>query len=109
MDSAAENGHLHVVKWLHENRDEGCTTKAMTCAARNGHLKVVRWLQLNRSEGFTADAIELVVVREHFEALLFLRAHGLEECSSVVRLYTSDHKQPHMKAWLEDHYSDTGL
>ncbi|KAK1931929.1 putative ankyrin repeat protein [Phytophthora citrophthora] len=108
MDSAAENGHLEVVKWLHENRDEGCTMKAMTCAARNGHLKVLRWLQLNRSEGFTADAMEFAVAREHFEVLLFLRAHGLEECSSIAKLYAS-HKQPHVKAWLEVQYPDSGL
>lgn len=25
MDLAAANGHLEVVKWLHENRKEGCT------------------------------------------------------------------------------------
>ncbi len=25
MDLAAANGHLEVVKWLHENRTEGCT------------------------------------------------------------------------------------
>lgn len=25
MDLAAANGHLEVVKWLHEKRTEGCT------------------------------------------------------------------------------------
>lgn len=25
MDLAAAGGHLEVVKWLHENRKEGCT------------------------------------------------------------------------------------
>lgn len=25
MDLAAANGHLEVVQWLHENRNEGCT------------------------------------------------------------------------------------
>jgi hypothetical protein len=29
-------GHLHVVKWLHENRKEGCTREAMDTAAGNG-------------------------------------------------------------------------
>ena len=42
MDWAAENGHMHVVQWLHENRKEGCTTDAMDYAARNGHLDVVK-------------------------------------------------------------------
>ncbi len=26
---ASENGYLEVVKWLHKNRTEGCTRKAM--------------------------------------------------------------------------------
>jgi hypothetical protein len=47
---AAENGHLHVVEWLHENRREGCTTVAMNRAAGKGHLHVVEWLHENREE-----------------------------------------------------------
>ena len=38
MDDAARNGHLEVVKFLHMNRREGCTNKAMDSAARNGHI-----------------------------------------------------------------------
>ncbi|CAM9971297.1 unnamed protein product [Ectocarpus sp. 4 AP-2014] len=40
MDKAAEEGHLHVVEWLHNNRTEGGTTTAMDCAAAAGHLEV---------------------------------------------------------------------
>jgi|SRR5215217_1642274 len=50
-DWAAYNGHLEVVKWLHENRTEGwCTKDAMDCAARGGHLEIVKWLHENRAE-----------------------------------------------------------
>ncbi len=48
MDLAAQNGHLKVVIWLHENREEGCTEDAMDGAAKNGHLEVVQWLRQNR-------------------------------------------------------------
>jgi hypothetical protein len=58
MDSAAGHGHLEVVQWLHENRKEGCTTKAMDCAAGNVHLEVVQWLHENRTEGCSECAIE---------------------------------------------------
>ena len=34
MDGAAENGSLGVVKWLHQNRDEGCTGDAIFLAAK---------------------------------------------------------------------------
>jgi hypothetical protein len=45
MDYAAYSRHLEVVKWLHANRDEGCTTDAMDDAAANGHTEVVEWLR----------------------------------------------------------------
>ena len=47
IDKAAQNGHLHVVEWLHENRTEGYTEYAMNSAAHNGHLHVVEWLHEN--------------------------------------------------------------
>ncbi|KAF1790257.1 Ankyrin repeat-containing domain [Phytophthora cactorum] len=47
---AASNGHLEVVKWLHANSNEGCTTFAMSADAANGHLEVVKGLHANRSE-----------------------------------------------------------
>ena len=28
MDYAARNGYLKIIKWLHENRNEGCTKNA---------------------------------------------------------------------------------
>jgi ankyrin repeat protein len=47
MDWAARAGHLEVVKFLSENREEGCTTDAMDWAARAGHLEVVKFLSEN--------------------------------------------------------------
>lgn len=40
MDEACKNGHLEVVEWLHQNRQEGCTGGAMDMAASHGHLEV---------------------------------------------------------------------
>jgi hypothetical protein len=57
MDWAAETGHLDIVKWLHINRTEGCTFKAIVNAANNGHLDVVQWLHENRVEGRGSNAL----------------------------------------------------
>ncbi len=43
MDWAAENGHLEIVKWLHQNRNEGCTSNVMNGAAGKEHLEVIKW------------------------------------------------------------------
>lgn len=50
MDGAATLGHLGVVKWLHENRSEGCTRRALNQAACRKQFDVVEWLLSNRSE-----------------------------------------------------------
>lgn len=39
MDGAAGNGHLEVIQWLHENRNEGCTGDAIFYAAKVSALR----------------------------------------------------------------------
>lgn len=57
MDRAAQLGYLDIVKFLHENRTEGCSNGAMDLAAEHGHIHVVKFLQENRTEGCTEYAI----------------------------------------------------
>ena len=45
MDLASSNGYLDIVKFLHENRTEGCTTWAMDWASLKGYLDVVEYLK----------------------------------------------------------------
>ena len=52
-------GHLEAVIWLDKHCPEvGCTEKALDGAASNGHLPVVRWLHENRREGASTDAMD---------------------------------------------------
>ncbi|KAL7746687.1 hypothetical protein RI367_007966 [Sorochytrium milnesiophthora] len=44
MDTAAAYGNLDLVRWLHQNRTEGCTAEAMREAARAGYLSIVKFL-----------------------------------------------------------------
>lgn len=50
VDWVAANGHLPVIKLLHERNVEGCTSRAMDWAAMNGHLETVKWLHKHRKE-----------------------------------------------------------
>lgn len=74
MDSAACNGFLDVVTFLHENRREGCTKNALNGAAQFGHLSVVQFLVENRSEGDLDEALERAERKEHHEVMSYLRA-----------------------------------
>ncbi len=80
MDWAAMNGHLEVIKWLHENREEGCTTLAMNWAASNGHLHVVEWLHENREEGCTRWAVEWAACNGHLDIVKWLHDNREEDC-----------------------------
>ena len=60
MDWAAAYGRLEIVKWLHENRSEGCTPWAMDLSTRAGHFEVTKWLYKNRSEGNINNLMILV-------------------------------------------------
>jgi hypothetical protein len=40
-------GHFEVIKWLHINRFEGCTTDAINYATENDHLDITDWLKSN--------------------------------------------------------------
>jgi len=72
IDYADKNGYLEIVKWLHENREEGCTTAAMDLAVENGHLEVVKWLHENRKEGCTIDAMDYAPFDFHVTILSLL-------------------------------------
>jgi len=73
LDWVASYGHLEIVKWLHENRTEGCTTYAMDWAAYNGHLETVKWLHENRTEGCTKYAINNATNNGHLEIVKYIR------------------------------------
>eukprot|EP00611_Tribonema_gayanum_P012612 TRINITY_DN2324_c0_g1_i1.p1 TRINITY_DN2324_c0_g1~~TRINITY_DN2324_c0_g1_i1.p1 ORF type:complete len:348 (-),score=31.21 TRINITY_DN2324_c0_g1_i1:1030-2073(-) len=82
MDAAAEHGHLAVVKWLHENRTEGCSTAAMDLAAANNHLEVLQWLHNNRKEGCTSDAFHFAAIYGHLQIIQWLHHNNLVQSAA---------------------------
>jgi hypothetical protein len=74
---------LHVVKWLHWNRLEGCTTDAMDWAAGEGHLDMLKWLHSNRNEGFTIQAMERAARYGHLKVVMWLYTIS-KTCSSTA-------------------------
>ncbi|KAJ3412845.1 hypothetical protein HDV05_000186 [Chytridiales sp. JEL 0842] len=84
MNGAAKNGHLDVVRFLHENRQEGCTTDAMDDAATNGHLAVVKFLHENRREGCTTKAMDWAAGNGHLDVVQFLHTHRHEGCTTAA-------------------------
>lgn len=82
MDYAAANDYFDVVRFLHEHRSEGCTTRAMDSAALNGHLDVVQFLHEHRTEGCTTDAIDYAAREGHLDVIQFLFDNRSEGCTA---------------------------
>lgn len=72
MDFAAYKGYLEVVKYLHENRKEGCSVWAINVAAREGHLEVVKYLHENGKE-CTTYAMNWAAFQGQLEIVKYLR------------------------------------
>ena len=86
MDWAAQKGHFEIVKWLHENRKEGCTTHAMDNAAQYGHLEIFKWLHENRKEGCTSDALLYAIQMGHVEMVKYIDTHFSFMSSTALRI-----------------------
>jgi hypothetical protein len=61
MDKAATNGHLDVVKFLHENRKEGCFNTTLLHTIQNGHNALAAWLYENCADCRTPRAINWII------------------------------------------------
>ena len=92
LDLASRNGNLERLKFLHKNRDEGCSFDALIYAAENGHIDIIKWLHENQIDNLTKRsyklAIQAVISNNNFEyyfstnyTLLFF-----------ARLYSSNNK-----------------
>ena len=90
IDYTAENGHLEIIKWLHENlskiinSNNVCTTYAMNIAAAQGHLEIVKWLHENRNEGCTTTAMDYAASNSHIEVVKWLHENRKEGCTTLA-------------------------
>lgn len=110
MDGAAANGHLDIVRWLHEHRSEGCTSDAMDAAGANGHLYVVRWIYYNRGEKYYGYGLHKAVGDGHSGVLDFLtRIYPDNKCELKSTKEAANQNQFEVLAWLEQHDPELAL
>ncbi|KAG3027418.1 hypothetical protein PC121_g17770 [Phytophthora cactorum] len=106
MNRAAGNGHLEVVQFLNERRSEGCTTDAMDLAASNGQLEMVKWLHENLSEGCTQFAMDAAAKNGHFALVKWLHVNRSEGCSAHAMDNAAAAGHFAIVQWLREHYTE---
>jgi hypothetical protein len=104
--TAAIEGHLDVVRLLHERDCPGCTAEAMDCAASWGHIAVVEYLHNNRTEGCTESALYDAAASGYLAVVEFLCSNRTEgriaDALMVSALHDRDH--PRVTAYLAREY-----
>ncbi|EGG22179.1 hypothetical protein DFA_04297 [Cavenderia fasciculata] len=102
MDTAAENGHIEIVKFLHEHSSEGATTWAMDTAAGNGYIEIVKFLHEHRTEGCTSDAMDRAARNGHIEIVKFLHYNRSEGQPRFPNNYESSKGYLEMVSFMID-------
>ncbi|KAF0701386.1 Aste57867_8088 [Aphanomyces stellatus] len=82
MDSAAQNGHLAMVTYLHVHRTEGCTPYALNAAIRENHIDVAAFLLDHRHEGCTDNMVDHAAAAGLVEMVQLLHAHSVKGFSA---------------------------
>lgn len=106
MDRAAGNGHLEVVQWLHRNRSEGCTISAMDDAAKEGYLHIVQWLHENRSEGCSSQAMDHAAKNGHYDTVKWLHENRIEGCTHYAMDDAAKFGHLEIVQWLHENRSE---
>lgn len=99
MHCAAGGGHLSTVKWLHENRQEGCTRDTVDIAAQNGHLATVDFLLTNRKEWCTVEAMHNAAAAGHFDIVKCLTKHKVP-CTTEAMDLAAQYGHFEIVVWL---------
>ncbi|EFA75784.1 hypothetical protein PPL_10839 [Heterostelium album PN500] len=102
MDAVAGHGDLEFLKQLH-NKHMNCTAKAMHRAAENGHIEVVRFLHENRTEGCRVYTMEKVVANVDFDVFKYLFENRKElDIPAKTMDYFAKYKDSSALQWLKD-------
>lgn len=102
---AAEGGHLEVLKWLHANIPTlEWSTSVMDAASS---LPVLRWLHEMRIEGCTTRAMDDAASRGMFDKALFLDKHYPDVgCTPEAASLAIQNGHIEMFMWLCENYPD---
>lgn len=108
MDVAISRGHLDMVKFLHENRTEGCSSNALRRATDNVCVDVVKWLIENKPDQYTNDTLNSAAQSGNFELVMALSdfAKGRHEPTTEMLLCALRGKQFEVFEWLIREYID---
>ncbi|EFA83676.1 hypothetical protein PPL_02742 [Heterostelium album PN500] len=107
MDVAAEHNHFGMMRWLHENRSEGCTTKAFDECAKRGYIDALKWLYVNRTERCSRNIVNEVASNGHIEVLLWLDSEEPMMATTTTTTHVVEQPQSDQYFQFDNNILDT--
>ncbi|KAL3662041.1 hypothetical protein V7S43_012848 [Phytophthora oleae] len=101
---AFQQNQLAIVQWLHSNRTEGCTTRAMDGAAANGNLEMLQWLHHNTEAGCTNNAMKDAAANGHVHVVQRLHDGRSLACTESIMKKAAADGNLEMTKWLQANY-----
>lgn len=71
MDDAAQLNSMDVVRFLQENRTEGCSERAIALSAQHGHFRMVKYLYAHGAP-CTPAAVDMAATNGHLDIVRYL-------------------------------------
>ncbi|EFA81394.1 hypothetical protein PPL_05379 [Heterostelium album PN500] len=81
MENAVASGNLELVQFLNFNRTEGSKSNLIDIASTFGFLDILRWLHYNNSGGCSTEAMDYSCLHGHLQIVQFLHENRSEGCS----------------------------
>ncbi|TYZ65962.1 hypothetical protein PybrP1_010958 [[Pythium] brassicae (nom. inval.)] len=108
MTVAAIYGHLDIVRFLHENRTEGCSEDTLSLAAQNLHLDVVKFLREHYPQlQCCSSALDRVAAKGNLELLALLyTCSGNTECTATALTAAAKNGHSDVVAFLLQHQAE---
>lgn len=106
IEIVAEHGHLEMLIWIYDNRNEYYTDRAIYLAAANGNLDIVQFLYENLA--YTThlnleDAISIAANNGHLNVVKWLYYNtDIRITDPLIVEKAKFHNHYHVVNWLED-------
>ncbi|EGG18516.1 hypothetical protein DFA_04010 [Cavenderia fasciculata] len=107
IDNASRASQLEIVKFLHYNTTEGCSTDSMGSAILNGDIELLKFLHFNRTE-ISPDPNEIDMASEcgHLDIVKFLHEHRSGGCTKRAMDKAAQNGFYSVVEWLHQNRSE---
>jgi hypothetical protein len=101
IENASLSGSLSVIKVIHNDDENICSSNLMNFAAAKGHLDIIKWLKENCKKIYSYDAImDIAAINGHLDIIKELHADEKNNCSNNLINFAAAKGHLDIVKWL---------